>query len=58
MRSGGIAESFQVGADGGFELVGLGKVGVQFGDEARRDSEVEVFFFSAFSAAPRESALT
>jgi hypothetical protein len=35
MRSGGIAESFQVGADGGFELVGLGEVGVQFGDEAR-----------------------
>ena len=31
----GIAESFQVGADGGFEHVGLGEVGVQLGDEAR-----------------------
>jgi hypothetical protein len=26
--------------------------------EARRDSEAEVFFFSAFSAPPREPALT
>ena len=52
-----IAESFEVVADGGFEFRGLGEVGVPFGDEARRDSEAEDFFFSACSAPPREPAL-
>jgi hypothetical protein len=33
----------EVVSDGGFEFRGLGEVGVPFGDEARKDSEAEVF---------------
>jgi len=52
------SESFQVGANRGFQFRGLGKLGVQFGDEARhlrlKRFAVVLDRFSADVAAGRE----